>query len=165
MSLGKVWSGSLTNSFSVSIACLGTKDLGIHLPSSYAVIWTCSLIDAHAVFQPEAFAGDELVTWLQENFRDLKTRETALEYGSQLFDEKIFLHVVRPPPLPCLSATYELLSTHICNPFSSFRYSIDATPSETATTSTNSPQVDLLARLGSVLNPPPLPSRSPNHYR
>ena len=39
------------------------------------------------------FIGIELVTWLLENFRDVNTREEAVELGNELMQEGLFVHV------------------------------------------------------------------------
>ncbi|MCJ1328616.1 vacuolar membrane-associated protein iml1 [Thelotrema lepadinum] len=39
------------------------------------------------------FIGIELVTWLLENFRDMKSREEAVELGNMLMREGLFVHV------------------------------------------------------------------------
>ncbi|OJJ47975.1 hypothetical protein ASPZODRAFT_151387 [Penicilliopsis zonata CBS 506.65] len=39
------------------------------------------------------FIGNELTTWLVQNFRDIDTREEAVEFGNELFRHGLFEHV------------------------------------------------------------------------
>ncbi|KAI9784851.1 MAG: vacuolar membrane-associated protein iml1 [Peltula sp. TS41687] len=39
------------------------------------------------------FIGSEMTTWLLDNFRDVHTREEAVEYGNELMRQGLFLHV------------------------------------------------------------------------
>ncbi|MCJ1313121.1 vacuolar membrane-associated protein iml1 [Agyrium rufum] len=41
------------------------------------------------------FIGSEFTTWLLANFRDIDTREEAVDFGSQLMSEGLFQHVER----------------------------------------------------------------------
>ena len=47
----------------------------------------------HGRLHYNSFIGFELTTWLLHNFRDIESREQAVEYGSELFRQGLFEHV------------------------------------------------------------------------
>lgn len=47
----------------------------------------------HLRYHSNCFVGDEMVTWILENFRDCDTRQEAEEVGSRLFRGGLFQHV------------------------------------------------------------------------
>lgn len=47
----------------------------------------------HLRFHSNCFVGDEMVTWILENFRDVETRQEAEEVGLRLFKGGLFQHV------------------------------------------------------------------------
>lgn len=48
----------------------------------------------HLKFYKYCFIGMDLVNFLISNFKDIETREEAVEFGNRLMEEKVFLHVV-----------------------------------------------------------------------
>ena len=47
----------------------------------------------HLRFYENVFVGNEMVSWLLENFTDISTRPDAVEYGNDLKDRGLFEHV------------------------------------------------------------------------
>ncbi|KAL7272365.1 vacuolar membrane-associated protein iml1 [Rhizina undulata] len=47
----------------------------------------------HLKFHSNCFIGEEMVTWILENFKDIETRQEAEEVGLKLFKEGLFQHV------------------------------------------------------------------------
>lgn len=47
----------------------------------------------HLRYHSNCFVGDEMVTWILENFRDCETRQEAEEVGTRLFRGGLFQHV------------------------------------------------------------------------
>jgi hypothetical protein len=47
----------------------------------------------HLRLHYDCFIGSEMVTWLQEHFKDVSSREDAAEFGNKLMERGLFLHV------------------------------------------------------------------------
>lgn len=47
----------------------------------------------HFKYHKDCFIGSELVTWLIENFKDIDTRDEAVEFGQDLMNVGVFKHV------------------------------------------------------------------------
>src|SRR5205814_6079567 len=67
----------------------------------------------HLRLHYNCFIGSELVTWMLENFKDIKTREEAVTYGNYLMKEGLFQHVERRHVFRDGNFFYQLQSDYV----------------------------------------------------
>ncbi|KAK6350229.1 vacuolar membrane-associated protein iml1 [Orbilia brochopaga] len=67
----------------------------------------------HLRLHYNCFIGSELVTWMLLNFKDLDTREEAVEYGNDLMKEGLFQHVEKRHAFRDGNFFYQLQSEYV----------------------------------------------------
>ncbi|EPS38080.1 hypothetical protein H072_8224 [Dactylellina haptotyla CBS 200.50] len=67
----------------------------------------------HLRLHYNCFIGSEFVTWMLLNFKDLDTREEAVEYGNDLMKEGLFQHVERRHAFRDGNFFYQLQSEYV----------------------------------------------------
>ncbi|RVD86577.1 uncharacterized protein DFL_004845 [Arthrobotrys flagrans] len=67
----------------------------------------------HLRLHYNCFIGSELVTWMLLNFKDLDTREEAVEYGNDLMKQGLFQHVERRHAFRDGNFFYQLQSEYV----------------------------------------------------
>jgi len=58
------------------------------------------------------FIGTELTTWMHENFRDIDSREEAVEFGNELMKHGLFTHVEKRHPFRDGMYFYQIADKH-----------------------------------------------------
>ncbi|KAF3904128.1 hypothetical protein AA313_de0202786 [Arthrobotrys entomopaga] len=69
----------------------------------------------HLRLHYNCFIGSEFVTWMLLNFKDLDTREEAIEYGNDLMKEGLFQHVERRHAFRDGNFFYQLQSEYVAS--------------------------------------------------
>jgi hypothetical protein len=66
----------------------------------------------HWKLHTNCFVGFDLVNWLLSNFKDVETRDEAVELGNELMDKGLFIHVQRRHPFRDGNFFFQIAAEH-----------------------------------------------------